>query len=104
MRKQLLIRMLNHSLSDKGNALAGGKQGDMAQAVRDLHDLYTAAAAEPWSYEWLSVPGVAALVHLVSACMLRPPGKLSLALEQAHAGQQLMTDALQAEGVDLQVS
>ncbi|KAK9863798.1 hypothetical protein WJX84_008579 [Apatococcus fuscideae] len=58
-----LLLLSQGSIATLAACPSGGKQGDMAQAVRDLHDLYTAAAAEPWSYEWLSVPGVAALAE-----------------------------------------
>lgn len=76
----------------------------MVQAVRDLQDLYTAAAAEPWTYEWLPVSCVAVLVHLVSACMLRPPGKLKEAVPQLQAGLQLVIESLSSDRIDIQVS
>ena len=84
-------------------AAAEGRQGDMTQAVRELQDLYTAAAAQPWSYEWLPITCVAVLVHLISACMLRPPGKFSAALAQLQAGLQLVNESLTSDRIDLQV-
>ena len=75
----------------------------MEQTVRDLQDLHTAAAAEPWGYEWLAPPAVAALVHLVSACMLRPAGKLTMALNHLEVGQRVIGEALERIGVQLEV-
>ena len=75
----------------------------MAQAVRDLQELHAAAATEPWGYEWLAPPAVAALVHLVAACMLRPSGKVPQALAHLEAGQQLIAESLQHLGVRLKV-
>ncbi len=82
---------------------AGGRQGGMAQTVEDLQNLYRAAVAEPWSYEWLPISCVAILVHLVSASMLRPSGKLSAASAQLQAGLQLVDESLATERIDLQV-
>lgn len=76
----------------------------MVQAVRDLQELHAAVATESWGYEWLAAPAVAALVHLVSACMLRPSGKLSQASAQLEAGQQLIAESLERQGVRLKVS
>ncbi|KAK9828312.1 hypothetical protein WJX74_008420 [Apatococcus lobatus] len=76
------------------NLSESSRQGNMDQAVRNLQDLFTAAMANPWGYEWLSPPAVAALVHLVSACMLRPSGKLSKALAHLEAGQRDIAECL----------
>ena len=83
--------------------VAGCRQGSVEQAVRSLQDLQKAAMDNPWAYEWLSPPAVAALVHLVSVCMLRPSGKLSMALAELEAGQKAIAKALEKLSIQLRV-
>lgn len=83
--------------------LVGGPQNANA-AVAEMEQLLQQIGESEWQYSWLPTGAVHALVHWLSATILRPGGKFAQAIPYFSQAQQAIDQELRRHSIGTQVA